>query len=70
MSLDLAHCWYVALADLVVILHVVLQRLVVIILHLFLGHRIHLAKLVCLVVCLCHSYLVLGVKRQLRMGTF
>ena len=38
MSLDLAHCRDVALRDLVMVLHIVLQRLIVVVLHLFAGH--------------------------------
>ena len=38
MSLDLAHCRDVALRDLVMVLHIVLQRLIVIVLHLLTGY--------------------------------
>ena len=39
MRLDLAHGWDVPLRDLMMILHVVLQRLIVIVLNLLLRYR-------------------------------
>ena len=63
MCLNLAHCWNVTLGNLVVVFQVVLESLVVIILHFFLGDRANFVELVGrLVVCLSHGHLVLTIK--------
>ena len=68
MSLDLAHCRDVALRDLVMVLHIVLQRLIVVVLHLFAGHASHFWKLVSLVIGLGHRYLILRVEGQFTVA--
>jgi hypothetical protein len=70
VGLDLAHGGDVSLRDLVVVLHVVLERLVVVVDHLLARHRPHFPELVRLVVCLRHRNLILGVERQLGVRTF
>ena len=62
MGLDLAHGWNVPLRDLVMVLHIVLQGLVVIVLHLLACNASDLGELVRLVISLGHSDLVLGVE--------
>ena len=59
VSLNLTHRRDVSLRDLVVVLHIVLQRLVVVVLHLLARHRA--LKLVGLIVSFGHCDLVLGV---------
>ena len=61
MCLNLSHCRYVALGDLVMVLHVILQGLIVIVLHFLARHAANFRKLVCLVVSFGHSYLVLRI---------
>lgn len=68
MSLYLAHGRDMALRNLMMILHVVLQRLIVIVLHLFARHAPHFRELVRLVIGLGHGYLVLGVEGQLAVA--
>jgi len=59
MSLNLAHRRDVPLRYLMVVLHIVLQRLIVVVLHLFACHRA--LELVGLIVSFGHCDLVLGV---------
>ena len=67
MCLDLTHRRYVPLRYLMVVLLIVLQGLVVVILHHFAGDRANFAKLVRLVICLCHCDLVLRVQGHFRV---
>lgn len=68
VGLNLTHCRDVALRDLMVILHIVLQSLIIIILHFFTRNASNLRELVGLVVsCLGHGDLILRVQCQFRM---
>ena len=59
MGLDLSHRGYVTLGDLVVVLHIVLDRLVVVILHFLAGYAAYLRELVGLIISFGHRDLVL-----------
>ena len=69
MCLYLTHSRDVTLRNLMVILHVVLQSLIVIILHLFAGYAAHFRELIRLIIGLGHGDLVLGVEGQLAVAT-
>ena len=51
-----------------VVLHIVLQCLIVIILHLLAGDTANFRKLVCLVIGLGHCYLILRVESEFTMA--
>ena len=69
LSLNLAHRRNVSLRDLMVILHVVLQHLVVVVLHLFACYAADFGELVCLIVrCFGHAHLVLRVECHFLVG--
>ena len=71
MCLDLAHGRDVPLRDLMMILHVVLQRLIIVVLDLLLRDRPDFViLLVSLIVRLCHGNLVLRVEGQFGVRTF
>ena len=62
MCLDLAHRRNMSLRDLMVILHIILQRLVVVVLHFFTRHAPDFRKLVSLVIRFGHRDLILRVE--------
>lgn len=51
-----------ALRDLMVILHIILQRLIIVVLHFFTRHAAHFRKLVSLVIRFGHRDLILRVE--------
>ena len=59
MCLYLAHCWDVTLGDLVMIFHIILQCLIIIISYFLRGDAANFRKLVSLIICLGHCYLIL-----------
>ena len=67
MGLDLTHGRDVALRDLVMVLHIVLQGLVIIVLHFLVGCAPIFVELVSLVVSFGHCDLILRIHGQLRV---
>ena len=70
LDLNLTHGRDVSLRYLVVVLHVVLQRLVIVVLHLFAGDAADFLEVVGLVVQLRYPNLVPLVQRELRVRTW
>ena len=65
--LNLAHCWYMTLGDLVMIFHIILQCLIIIISYFLRGNAANFWKLVSLIICLGHCYLILWVQCKFAM---